>query len=101
MEQREYVLGQSAGAARRLEIQDATFAEVSEQLLDDLALWPGDRVVEFGCGPGSFSRRLSTTASASVSRAYRSSFVGRLLIAAAPLRTWRWAYTGEPGTYGR
>jgi ubiquinone/menaquinone biosynthesis C-methylase UbiE len=53
-----YVLGQSAHAARRLEIQDAHFAEVSEQLLDDLALRPDDRVVELGCGPGGFSRRI-------------------------------------------
>jgi ubiquinone/menaquinone biosynthesis C-methylase UbiE len=53
-----YVLGQSARAARRLEIQDAHFAEESERLLDDLALRRQDRVVEFGCGPGSFSRRI-------------------------------------------
>src|SRR5947208_7558638 len=53
-----YVLGQSARAARRLEIQDAHFAEVSEKLLDDLALRPHDRVVELGCGPGGFSRRI-------------------------------------------
>src|SRR5438552_8059922 len=53
-----YVLGQSARAARRLEIQDAHFAEVSELLLDDLALRPADRIVELGCGPGSFSRRI-------------------------------------------
>src|SRR5205807_5719393 len=53
-----YILGQSARAARRLEIQDAHFAEVSERLLDDLALRPNDRVVEFGCGPGGFSRRI-------------------------------------------
>jgi ubiquinone/menaquinone biosynthesis C-methylase UbiE len=53
-----YVLGQSARAARRLEIQDAHFAEVSEQLLDEVALRPADRVVEFGCGAGSFSRRI-------------------------------------------
>lgn len=53
-----YVLGQSAGAARRLEIQDAHFAEASERLLDDLGVRPHDRVVEFGCGPGSFSRRI-------------------------------------------
>ena len=52
-----YILGQSERAARRLAIQDAHFAEVSEKLLDDLALKPGDRVVELGCGPGSFSRR--------------------------------------------
>src|SRR5438477_1465305 len=53
-----YVLGQSERAARRLAIQDAHFAEVSERLLDELALRPGDRVVEFGCGPGGFSKRI-------------------------------------------
>jgi ubiquinone/menaquinone biosynthesis C-methylase UbiE len=53
-----YVLGQSERAARRLEIQDAHFALVSERLLDELALRPTDRVVEFGCGPGGFSRRI-------------------------------------------
>src|ERR1700758_5136644 len=53
-----YVLGQSTSAARRLAIQDAHFAEVSERLLDDLALRPTDRVVELGCGPGGFSRRI-------------------------------------------
>src|SRR5438309_6330260 len=53
-----YVLGESARAARRLEIQDAHFAAASERLLDDLALRPHDRVVELGCGPGSFSRRI-------------------------------------------
>jgi ubiquinone/menaquinone biosynthesis C-methylase UbiE len=54
----EYVLGQTASAARRLEIQDAHFAEPSELLLDDLAIRPDDRVVELGCGPGSFSHRI-------------------------------------------
>jgi ubiquinone/menaquinone biosynthesis C-methylase UbiE len=53
-----YVLGQSERAARRLAIQDAHFAEVSERLLDELVLQPTDRVVEFGCGPGGFSRRI-------------------------------------------
>jgi SAM-dependent methyltransferase len=53
-----YVLGQSAEAARRLAIQDATFAETSEALLDDLALPPTARVVELGCGPGGFSARV-------------------------------------------
>src|SRR5262245_12860696 len=53
-----YVLGQSARAARRLEIQDAHFAEPSERLLDELALRPSDRVVELGCGPGGLSRRI-------------------------------------------
>ena len=53
-----YVLGQSARAARRLEIQDVHFAEASERLLDDLGLRPQDRVVEFGSGPGVFSRRI-------------------------------------------
>jgi SAM-dependent methyltransferase len=53
-----YVLGQSADAARRLEIQDGLFGEMSERLLDELALRPHDRVVELGCGPGMFSRRI-------------------------------------------
>jgi SAM-dependent methyltransferase len=57
-ESQGYVLGQSSRAARRLEIQDAHFADLSEWLLDDLALRPADRVVELGCGPGSFSRRI-------------------------------------------
>jgi ubiquinone/menaquinone biosynthesis C-methylase UbiE len=57
-EAQDYVLGQSTSAARRLAIQDAHFADVSEQLLDDLALRPGDRVVELGCGPGGLSRRI-------------------------------------------
>src|SRR5437588_3961903 len=57
-EAQDYVLGQSARAARRLEIQDAHFADVSERLLDELALRPNDRVVELGCGPGSFSQRV-------------------------------------------
>src|SRR3954451_15198895 len=55
---RDYVLGQSTDAARRLEIQDAHFGDISERLLDDLALRPTDRVVELGCGPGGFSRRI-------------------------------------------
>lgn len=54
----EYILGQSPDAARRLEIQDAHFADVSEKLLDELPLRPADRVVELGCGAGSFSRRI-------------------------------------------
>jgi ubiquinone/menaquinone biosynthesis C-methylase UbiE len=53
-----YVLGQSERAARRLAIQDAHFAEPSERLLDELALRPNDRVVELGCGPGGFTRRI-------------------------------------------
>jgi SAM-dependent methyltransferase len=53
-----YVLGQSDRAARRLAIQDDHFADISEALLDDLALRPADRVVELGCGPGTFSRRI-------------------------------------------
>src|SRR5438270_13444176 len=57
-ESQEYVLGDSDRAARRLEIQDAPFADVSERLLDELALRPDDRVVELGCGAGSFSRRV-------------------------------------------
>jgi ubiquinone/menaquinone biosynthesis C-methylase UbiE len=58
IEPQGYVLGESATAARRLEIQDAHFAELSEALLDELPLRPSDRVVEFGCGAGSFSRRI-------------------------------------------
>jgi ubiquinone/menaquinone biosynthesis C-methylase UbiE len=54
----EYVLGQSLQAARRLEVQDAHFADLSERLLEEIALKPGDRVVELGCGPGGFSRRI-------------------------------------------
>jgi ubiquinone/menaquinone biosynthesis C-methylase UbiE len=54
----EYVLGASARAARRLEVQDAHFGAVSEQLLDELAPRPNDRVVELGCGAGSFSKRI-------------------------------------------
>ena len=53
-----YVLGQTDRAARRLLIQDAHFAEASEALLDELALQPTDRVVELGCGPGGFTRRV-------------------------------------------
>lgn len=58
MPNQPYILGQSADAARRLEIQDAHFAAASERLLDDLRLRPNDRVVELGCGAGSFSRRI-------------------------------------------
>ena len=57
-DERGYVLGQSEAAARRLQIQDTHFAEASERLLDELALRPDDRVVELGCGPGAFSRRI-------------------------------------------
>jgi ubiquinone/menaquinone biosynthesis C-methylase UbiE len=57
-EPQPYVLGQSPRAARRLEIQDTHFAEPSESLLDELGLQPHDRVVELGCGPGYFSRRI-------------------------------------------
>jgi ubiquinone/menaquinone biosynthesis C-methylase UbiE len=53
-----YILGTSERAARRLAIQDTHFGDVSERLLDDLAIRPDDRVVELGCGPGSFSRRI-------------------------------------------
>ena len=54
----DYVLGQSSEAARRLAIQDRHFAAASEQLLDMLPVRPNDRVVELGCGPGGFSRRI-------------------------------------------
>lgn len=55
---KEYVLGQSAAAARRLQIQDLQFADASERLLDEIGLRPGDRVVEIGIGAGGFSRRI-------------------------------------------
>ena len=55
---KEYVLGQSTDAARRLEIQDLQFASVSELLLDEIDLRPHDRVVEIGIGAGGFSRRI-------------------------------------------
>jgi ubiquinone/menaquinone biosynthesis C-methylase UbiE len=55
---REYVLGQSTDAARRLEIQDLQFAEQSELLLDEVKLKPNNRVVEIGIGAGGFSRRI-------------------------------------------
>src|SRR6202008_1112016 len=57
-DERDYVLGHPAAGSRRLGVQDAPFAEASERLLDELALRPDDRVVEFGCGPGGFSRRI-------------------------------------------
>ena len=57
-QEREYVLGHSAEAARRLQIQDAHLAEPSERLLDELALRPNDRIVELGCGPGGLSQRI-------------------------------------------
>ena len=57
-ESAKYVLGQSERAAHRLAIQDEQFAEVSERLLDEFDLKPALRVVELGCGPGGFSRRI-------------------------------------------
>lgn len=57
-EQREYVLGKSTEAARRLQIQDQQFGKVSELLLDEIQLRPADRVIEIGTGAGGFSRRV-------------------------------------------
>src|SRR5262245_33217313 len=57
-ETNDYLLGHSETAARRLAIQDAHFGEASEGLLDAVALPPESRVVELGCGPGGFSRRI-------------------------------------------
>lgn len=54
----DYVLGQNTDAARRLDIQDLQFAQVSEQLLDDVNLRPDARVVEIGIGAGGFTRRI-------------------------------------------
>jgi trans-aconitate methyltransferase len=42
-----------------LAIQDSHFAIPSEYLLDELPLRPADRVVELGCGPGGFTRRIT------------------------------------------
>ncbi len=53
-----YVLGHDAHAGRRLAVQDAHFAEVSERLLDALAIRSQDHVVELGCGAGGLSRRI-------------------------------------------
>ena len=55
---RGYALGASGAAARRLAIQDAQFAAISERLLDRLNVGASDRVVELGTGAGSFSRRV-------------------------------------------
>lgn len=55
---KSYALGASGAAARRLAIQDAQFAAISERLLDRLNVGSGDRVVEVGTGAGSFSRRI-------------------------------------------
>jgi len=60
-----YILGQSASAARRLELQDRHFAVPSEQLLDELAIRPTDHVVELGCGPGGLTRRILSRLGAS------------------------------------
>ncbi|MBA4189031.1 MAG: hypothetical protein C0467_13620 [Planctomycetaceae bacterium] len=54
----DYILGQSANAAKRLELQDRHFAVPTEELLDALSLKPTDRVVELGCGPGGLTRRI-------------------------------------------
>lgn len=58
MESSAYALGTTADAMRRLEIQDAQFAAVSERLLDRLKIRPDDRVIELGVGAGSFARRI-------------------------------------------
>ena len=53
-----YVLGPVRAGRPPAGDSDAHFAETSEQLLDELHLRPQDRVVEFGCGPGGFSRHI-------------------------------------------
>lgn len=55
---KSYALGAGDAAARRLVVQDAQFAAISERLLDRLHLEASDRVVELGTGAGSFSRRI-------------------------------------------
>lgn len=59
MSEAGYVLGQSERAARRLELQDRHFAAPSEAILDALAIKPNDRVVELGCGPGLYTKRIA------------------------------------------
>lgn len=58
MDSTPYALGVSSAAQRRLEIQDAQFEQVSEELLDRLQLRSDDRVVELGIGPGGLGQRI-------------------------------------------
>ena len=47
----QYFLGHSSVEQRRLQQQAEELAEESARLLDQIALAPGSRVVEIGCGP--------------------------------------------------
>ncbi|MFO0983080.1 MAG: methyltransferase domain-containing protein [Planctomycetota bacterium] len=57
----EYVLGASASEFERLRFQQHVWGAVTERFLDRLALRPGARCLDAGCGPGlvleSLSRR--------------------------------------------
>jgi ubiquinone/menaquinone biosynthesis C-methylase UbiE len=48
----EYVLGTSDHELERLELQHEVWRDVTTRILDGLALAPGERVVDLGCGPG-------------------------------------------------
>jgi len=48
----DYVLGTDDAELERLAFQHGVWREVTERLLDDLQLAPGDRVADLGCGPG-------------------------------------------------
>src|SRR5579863_2787265 len=47
----QYFLGHSSVEQRRLQQQAEELAEESARLFDQIALAPGSRVVEIGCGP--------------------------------------------------
>ncbi len=48
----EYVLGTSDHELARLEFQHEVWGEVTADFLDRLAIRPGSRVADLGCGPG-------------------------------------------------
>lgn len=96
-----YVLGQSERAARRLELQDRHFAAPSEALLDALALKPTDRVVELGCGPGGFTKRLVRRAVGAVVAVDASAELleqAKVTVGSAPVEFVR-ADISQPGTW--
>src|SRR5262245_24179972 len=58
----EYVLGANPVELARLTLQQEVWGEMTERFLDRLAIRPGARVLDLGCGPGllveSFRRRV-------------------------------------------
>lgn len=58
MHANSYALGTNPAAARRLMLQDRQFAQISEELLDNLGIRPADHLLELGIGGGSFSMRI-------------------------------------------